>query len=357
MADKFIKKPVVIEAMPFDGSWESAKPILDWIVDNKALDLSGPTWFDRADGELRIHTLEGTLSASAGDWIIRGIKGEFYPCKPDIFKETYEPAFTDAQDACVDGEICSVCGSSLTPYDICATDTELGICHATCLEGSPAVDLDTDEPCETVQTFRYDELSDDAVGEIATPRHPVAFRWRGIGEWLFGTRAPDGVAAEPLYTDHPATTITAPALPTAYHIVFDGFPSPNGPRFIELEDQNGHSLGIGAWRKREYGHAELVLPSAAAPITTVNLMGWVYDHDHAMSDGNDTRMTAAEEVLAYLLVEVIGAPDDVPYSPNEAQVLIENRLKDGKRLEEVEAGRLARRRAALAAKEGQNDAL
>lgn len=42
--------------------------------------------------ELTIATLEGIHTASAGDWIIKGIKGEFYPCKPDIFAATYEPA-------------------------------------------------------------------------------------------------------------------------------------------------------------------------------------------------------------------------------------------------------------------------
>jgi hypothetical protein len=41
--------------------------------------------------ELIISTLEGDLRASPGDWIIRGVKGEFYPCKPDIFAATYEP--------------------------------------------------------------------------------------------------------------------------------------------------------------------------------------------------------------------------------------------------------------------------
>lgn len=174
MAEKFIKKPVVIEAMPFYGSWKSAKPILEWIDVNKALDLSGTTWSAGwAGGKLWIHTLEGTLTASAGDWIIRGIKGEFYPCKPDIFKETYEPAFVDAQDGPKDSDFCSVCENALKPDDICASDIELGICHAACLEGSPAVDLDTGEPCETMHTFRYGQLPDDAVGEISTPRHPV----------------------------------------------------------------------------------------------------------------------------------------------------------------------------------------
>ena len=41
---------------------------------------------------LLIPTLEGTMRADVGDWIIRGVQGEFYPCKPEIFKETYEPA-------------------------------------------------------------------------------------------------------------------------------------------------------------------------------------------------------------------------------------------------------------------------
>lgn len=41
---------------------------------------------------LVIHTLEGDLAASPGDWIIKGVKGEFYPCKPDIFEATYDPA-------------------------------------------------------------------------------------------------------------------------------------------------------------------------------------------------------------------------------------------------------------------------
>ena len=79
---KFKKKPVVIEARPYDGSWESAKPILDWIEDRDAC------WGD--DGTLIIPSLEGMMTASPGDWIIRGIKGEFYPCKPDIFEATYE---------------------------------------------------------------------------------------------------------------------------------------------------------------------------------------------------------------------------------------------------------------------------
>ncbi|NSX90103.1 hypothetical protein [Agrobacterium tumefaciens] len=87
--------------------------------------------------------------------------------------------------------------------------------------------------------------------------------------------------------------------------------------------------------------------SCQIPSETLKFTGWVYDADHPMSDGNETRMTAAEEVLAYLLIEVCGAPDGVPYSPNQAQQLLEDRLREGRRLEECYSDFLRDRRAAL----------
>ncbi len=89
-AQQFRKMPVVIEAMPFDGSWASAKPILDWMVEGWPIDRSRPSWGDFDGGRITIWTLEGEMTASVGDWIIRGVKGEYYPCKPDIFEATYE---------------------------------------------------------------------------------------------------------------------------------------------------------------------------------------------------------------------------------------------------------------------------
>jgi hypothetical protein len=89
-AARFRKKPVVIEAMPFDGSWESGHVILVWMGRAD----SGVVWMehDGLDGQrISIHTLEGTMTASPGDWVIKGVSGEFYPCKPDIFEATYEP--------------------------------------------------------------------------------------------------------------------------------------------------------------------------------------------------------------------------------------------------------------------------
>lgn len=79
----FRKKPVVVEAMQFTN--ESKNQVFHWITCNRypRVDESGnPT--------LVIQTLEGDHTATLGDWIIKGVKGEFYPCKPDIFEATYE---------------------------------------------------------------------------------------------------------------------------------------------------------------------------------------------------------------------------------------------------------------------------
>jgi hypothetical protein len=81
---KYRKKPVVIEAEQFIDS--TPKTLL------KIYDFTGEmdNGVDLLTNEIVIHTLEGDMKASLGDYIIKGIQGEFYPCKPDIFKETYE---------------------------------------------------------------------------------------------------------------------------------------------------------------------------------------------------------------------------------------------------------------------------
>ena len=80
---KFRKKPIVIEAVQFDGSWESL------VAARKAFPDLVASW-DSRHNTLSITTLEGRMSAQADDWIIKGIQSEYYPCKPDIFEETYE---------------------------------------------------------------------------------------------------------------------------------------------------------------------------------------------------------------------------------------------------------------------------
>lgn len=89
----FRKKPVVIEAWKFEGGWPSALSIMQSAgvggEDDERLLWSQSD--DDEAGNIEIETIEGTMIAQPGDWIIRGIKGEFYPCKPDIFEETYGP--------------------------------------------------------------------------------------------------------------------------------------------------------------------------------------------------------------------------------------------------------------------------
>lgn len=85
------KKPVVIEAMQFDGSPQSAMVIVDWmqVVGGVEPSHRAPSYRPGIE-TLFIYTLEGVMEASAGDYVIRGVQGEFYPCKPDIFAKTYE---------------------------------------------------------------------------------------------------------------------------------------------------------------------------------------------------------------------------------------------------------------------------
>jgi hypothetical protein len=88
---RFRKKPVIIDAYEWDGT----KTTLGMLRGIPSLEMALCSHNTSADGKitnLHIRTLEGQLHVSNGDFIIKGIEGEFYPCKPDIFKKTYEPA-------------------------------------------------------------------------------------------------------------------------------------------------------------------------------------------------------------------------------------------------------------------------
>lgn len=79
---KFRKRPVVIEAMHYEGGVPSDE-LGEW--------LAACIWnHGTNDARLRLYTLEGWMTVNPGDWVIKGVRGEFYPCKPDIFAETYE---------------------------------------------------------------------------------------------------------------------------------------------------------------------------------------------------------------------------------------------------------------------------
>ena len=83
---QFKKKPVVIEAFQWTGD-EHQTEDPEWI---NAPGVADFLHVGTKDVKLQIHTLEGVMTADRGDWIIRGVKGEVYPCKPDIFDLTYE---------------------------------------------------------------------------------------------------------------------------------------------------------------------------------------------------------------------------------------------------------------------------
>lgn len=97
---KYISKPKVIEAIEFDGTWESYAKIL------KFMDVSQlPVTLGKLNNmpkEVCIPTLEGNMIAGNGDYIIKGIKGEFYPCKPDVFNLSYEPLTEESIEANLD---------------------------------------------------------------------------------------------------------------------------------------------------------------------------------------------------------------------------------------------------------------
>ena len=110
---KYRKKPVTIEAMLYGSTPQDAHDMTCWLDENLYPGLIGDTtrpeelrypdqlasdssipdkgWYiDPATGDLMIRTLEGDMHASPGDYVIKGVQGEFYPCKPAIFAKTYE---------------------------------------------------------------------------------------------------------------------------------------------------------------------------------------------------------------------------------------------------------------------------
>lgn len=80
---KYRKRPVVIDAVLWDGNISTLEPLCSF---------SGTVSQELLSNTLQIQTLEGEMTAQVGDWIIKGVKQELYPCKPDIFEQTYELA-------------------------------------------------------------------------------------------------------------------------------------------------------------------------------------------------------------------------------------------------------------------------
>lgn len=85
---KYRKKPVVIDAVKFLDDVD----VMNRLQDELGLDPVRVDYKDSKHPVLKIETLEGMMKANVGDYIIKGVNGEFYPCKPDIFEKTYELA-------------------------------------------------------------------------------------------------------------------------------------------------------------------------------------------------------------------------------------------------------------------------
>lgn len=99
---KYRKKPLIIEAMQLsNGTFNDA---LRWIGRNCEIPE-----YNADECCISIETLEGIMDAHEGDYIIRGIKGEFYPCKPDIFEASYEEVLEKSCDHKVRFNMCWIC--------------------------------------------------------------------------------------------------------------------------------------------------------------------------------------------------------------------------------------------------------
>lgn len=96
---RYRKKPVIVEALQWNGN--NVIDIYNFLEDKNVetqyeVNIEGKNFYidfsqgQCVTGDLMIKTLEGTMKADIGDYIIKGVNGEFYPCKPDIFEKTYE---------------------------------------------------------------------------------------------------------------------------------------------------------------------------------------------------------------------------------------------------------------------------
>lgn len=150
---KYKKKPVVIDAVQWTG--ENHREMFDFLTENafdkESMQVSGEHFYidhNKVEGGLIIKTLEGEHLASIGDFIIRGVKGEYYPCKQDIFHQTYEkvedaPIWTSNEWWKGNGTI-TVPNDDLVPYHtICGCNPAnggSGICG--CIMGNKMVRKD-----------------------------------------------------------------------------------------------------------------------------------------------------------------------------------------------------------------------
>jgi hypothetical protein len=175
---KFRKKPIVIEAhMIGNDGW----PDSIWQgVNSGAITLHLERRPPRGVvGHVEIRTLEGTMRGEVGDWIVRGVAGEFYPCKPDIFAETYEPADTPAQPS-------QPQQAGVTDAIVRAEGIKEGLLNAARLIRCDCCDFcgespDYEAPCANVLAERIELLAAGKPCSLADARAALSAR-QGEGE-------------------------------------------------------------------------------------------------------------------------------------------------------------------------------
>lgn len=161
---KFVKKPVVVEAYQFDGNIRS--------IDNFPISEVGKFKVSSKNGQyyLIIPTLEGYMKAVAGDWIIKGVKGEYYPCKPDIFERIYN-AVEDNNGILSEGE-----KRVRTTFNVLSLAT-VDIAKQLMAEAINLLSRDQNDVAsyyyDSINTTQYRELSADYQREVATAKTKI----------------------------------------------------------------------------------------------------------------------------------------------------------------------------------------
>ena len=161
---KFVKKPVVVQAVEYNGAnKEEIEAFIGKKLDTVYTELKEPL-------ELKIPTLEGDMKASKGDYIIKGIKGEFYPCKPDIFKSIYN-LVEDNNGILSEGE-----KRVRTTFNISASKT-VDIAKQLMAEAINLLSRDQNDVAsyyyDSGNTTQYRELSADYQREVATAKTKI----------------------------------------------------------------------------------------------------------------------------------------------------------------------------------------
>ena len=160
---KFVKKPVVVEAIQYNG-------INITEVESFVGAKLPSVWLSVEDTQLVIPTLEGDMKVSKGDYIIKGIKGEFYPCKPDIFKSIYN-LVEDNNGILSEGE-----KRVRTTFNISASKT-VDIAKQLMAEAINLLSRDQNDVAsyyyDSINTTQYRELSADYQREIATAKTKI----------------------------------------------------------------------------------------------------------------------------------------------------------------------------------------